>query len=280
MSIEYLGLSEINGSFVILEGVEKAAYEEIVKFRIDGNEKMGQVVEVAGDKAVVQVFEGTDEFSLNNTSARFIGKPMEIRLSEEILGRVFDGVGRPIDGLPPVFAEDVRDINGKPINPVSRVYPRNFIQTGISAIDGLVTLIRGQKLPIFTGNGLPNDQLAAQIVRQGSLGADSDEKFVIVFAAMGVKYDVADFFKRTFEESGALERVVMFLNYACIGHFDGHDQLCGSFAGNIFRQGGNSQQEGVSRLFVFRAGLYLRTGGHCKRGKGFRYPGADSHHAQ
>ena len=214
MSVEYIGLSEVNGSFVVLEGVRQAAFEEVVRFNVNGKIKTGQVVQVAGDKAVVQVFEGTEEISLKNTSARFLGRPMEIRLSEEILGRVFDGTGKPIDGLPQVYAEEIRDINGKPINPVSRIYPRDFLQTGVSAIDGLITLIRGQKLPIFTGNGLPNDQLAAQIVRQASLGSESGERFVIVFAAMGIKHDVADFFKRSFEESGASERVVMFLNLA------------------------------------------------------------------
>jgi len=214
MFVEYLGLSEIRGSFVVLEGVSGAAYGEAVAFKAAGRTKQGQVVLLSGDRVLVQVFEGTEEFSLDNTSTKFSGKPMEMRLSTEILGRVFDGVGRPIDGLPMVYGEHYADINGKPINPASRVYPRNFIQTGISAIDGLITLIRGQKLPIFTGNGLPNDKLAAQIVGQASLGEGNDDNFVIVFACLGVKHDVADFYKRMFEEAGVLGRVVMFLNLA------------------------------------------------------------------
>ena len=214
MSMEYLGFSEINGSFVVLDNVENPMFEEIVELKVGGKTKIGRVVQVEGSRAVVQVFEGTSDLTLSNASSRFTGKPLTIKLSEEILGRVFDGAGRPIDGLGEIYAECTRDVNGKAINPVSRRYPRNFIQTGVSAIDGLVTLIRGQKLPIFSGNGLPHDKLAAQIVRQASLGAQSDEKFAVVFAAMGVKYDVADFFRRTFAESGALERVVMFLNLA------------------------------------------------------------------
>lgn len=214
MQIEYLGLSEINSSFVVLDNVRGAGSEEVVKFKINGKQKIGRVVQIEGERAIIQVFEGTDDFSLSNTSTVFTGKPMEIKLSEDILGRTLDGTGRPIDGLGEIYAEKYGDINGKPINPVSRVYPRNFIQTGISSIDGLTTLIRGQKLPIFSGNGLPHDQLAAQIVRQASLGEGSNEKFAIVFAAMGVKYDVADYFKRAFEESGAIGRVVMFLNLA------------------------------------------------------------------
>ncbi|MDR1688245.1 MAG: V-type ATP synthase subunit B [Clostridiales bacterium] len=215
MVVEYMGLSEINGSFVVLEGVKDAAYEEIVELNIEGyKEKMGRVVSIYEEKVIVQVFEGTEEISLLNSTTRFSGRPMQMKLSEEILGRVFDGLGRPLDSLGEIYAEAFRDVNGKSINPVSRVYPRNYIQTGVSAIDGLVTLIRGQKLPIFSGNGLPHDQLAAQIVRQASLGAKSDDKFAIVFAAMGVKNDVADFFTRTFEDSGAIERVVMFLNLA------------------------------------------------------------------
>ncbi|KAI4454026.1 v-type proton atpase subunit b [Holotrichia oblita] len=213
--MEYIGLSEITGSLVILDGVDEPVYDEIVEIKVEGGaEKLGRVVQVFGNKVVVQVFQGTEELSLKNTVTKFTGRPMEIKLSEEILGRIFDGVGRPIDGMGEIYPECRRDVNGKPINPVSRVYPRNFIQTGVSAVDGLATLIRGQKLPIFSGNGLPHDQLAAQIVRQASLGRGSDEKFGIVFAAMGLKHDVADFFRRSFEESGAMERVVMFLNLA------------------------------------------------------------------
>ena len=214
MAIEYLGLSEVNGPLVVLEGVKNASYEEIVEFTVDGNEKkLGRIVAVYEDKAVIQVFEGTSSMSLTNTHTRLTGHPMEIGLSEEILGRTFDGIGKPIDRMGPIDAEVRRNVNGLPLNPVTRKYPRNFIHTGISAIDGLTTLIRGQKLPIFSGNGLPHDQLAAQIVQQASLG-DSDEKFAIVFAAMGVKYDVAEFFRRTFEESGVSDHVVMFLNLA------------------------------------------------------------------
>ena len=214
MAIEYLGLSEVNGPLVVLEGVKNASYEEIVEFTVDGNEKkLGRIVAVYEDKAVIQVFEGTSSMSLTNTHTRLTGHPMEIGLSEEILGRTFDGIGKPIDRMGPIDAEVRRNVNGLPLNPVTRKYPRNYIHTGISAIDGLTTLIRGQKLPIFSGNGLPHDQLAAQIVQQASLG-DSDEKFAIVFAAMGVKYDVAEFFRRTFEESGVDDNVVMFLNLA------------------------------------------------------------------
>ena len=215
MAIEYLGLSEINGPLVVLEGVKNASFDEIVEFRVDdGSRKLGRIVEIYEEKAVIQVFEGTENMSLQNTHTRLSGHPMEIELSPEILGRTFDGIGRPIDRLGPVIPEKKLNINGLPLNPVTREYPRNFIQTGISAIDGLTTLIRGQKLPIFSGNGLPHDQLAAQIVQQASLGADSDEKFAIVFAAMGVKYDVAEFFRRTFEESGVSDHVVMYLNLA------------------------------------------------------------------
>ena len=214
MAIEYLGLREVNGPLVVLEGVKNASYEEIVEFTVDGNEKkLGRIVAVYEDKAVIQVFEGTSSMSLTNTHTRLTGHPMEIGLSEEILGRTFDGIGKPIDRMGPIDAEVRRNVNGLPLNPVTRKYPRNYIHTGISAIDGLTTLIRGQKLPIFSGNGLPHDQLAAQIVQQASLG-DSDEKFAIVFAAMGVKYDVAEFFRRTFEESGVSDHVVMFLNLA------------------------------------------------------------------
>lgn len=215
MAIEYLGLSQINGPLAVLEGVEDAFYDEIVEITVAGREKkLGRIIEIYEDKAIIQVFEKTENMSLNNTATRLTGHPMEIALSEDILGRTFNGIGQPIDHLGPVRAETRRDINGLPLNPVSREYPRNYIRTGISAIDGLTTLIRGQKLPIFSGNGLPHDRLAAQIVKQASLGDDSDEKFAIVFAAMGVKYDVAEYFRTTFEESGVSDHVVMYLNLA------------------------------------------------------------------
>ena len=215
MAIEYLGLSSINGPLIALEGVQDAFYDEIVDFVVNGKEhKMGRIVEVYKDKAIIQVFEGTENMSLNNTHTRLTGHPMEIGLSEEMLGRTFNGIGEPIDDLGPITVEEARDVNGLPLNPVRREYPRNYIRTGISAIDGLTTLIRGQKLPIFSGNGLPHDQLAAQIVKQASLGGSTNEDFAIVFAAMGVKHDVADFFRRTFEESGVANHVAMFLNLA------------------------------------------------------------------
>ena len=215
MAIEYLGLSQINGPLAVLEGVQGAAYDEIVEMMVNGWEKrLGRVIEIYRDKAIIQVYEGTDGMALRNTHTRLTGRPMELGVSVDMLGRTFDGIGRPIDGLGDIVPEAMLDVNGKPLNPVTREYPRNYIRTGISAIDGLTTLIRGQKLPIFSGNGLPHDQLAAQIVQQASLGDDSDEKFAIVFAAMGVKYDVADFFRRTFEESGVSDHVAMFINLA------------------------------------------------------------------
>lgn len=215
MSIEYLGLSEINGPLIVLEGVRNASFDEIVEITIEGNKKkIGRIVELYEDKAVIQVFQGTEDMSLYNTHTKLLGHPMEISLSPDILGRIFNGVGQPIDGLGTIIPEIRRNINGQPLNPCTREYPRNYIKTGISAIDCLTTLIRGQKLPIFSGNGLPHDQLAAQIVKQASLGENSEGEFAIIFAAMGIKHDVADFFKRTFEESGASSHVVMFLNLA------------------------------------------------------------------
>lgn len=215
MAIEYLGLSNINGPLVVLEGVQEAFFDEIVEFVVDGNvKKMGRIVELDNERAVIQVFEGTENMSLQNTHTKLTGHPMEVPVSADMLGRTFNGVGVPVDGLGPVIADERRNVNGLPLNPVKREYPRNYIRTGISAIDGLTTLIRGQKLPIFSGNGLPHDQLAAQIVKQASLGDDSDEEFAIVFGAMGVKHDVAEFFRKTFEESGVSDHVCMFLNLA------------------------------------------------------------------
>ena len=217
MAIEYLGLSAINGPLVVLEGVQDASFDEIVEMTVEGKaKKLGRIIEVYENKAIIQVFEGTDGLALRNVHTRLTGHPMELAVSGDMLGRTFNGIGEPIDGLGDINSETLLDVNGKPLNPVTREYPRDYIRTGISAIDGLMTLIRGQKLPIFSGNGLPHDELAAQIVRQASLGdnADTSEKFAVVFAAMGVKYDVADFFRRTFEESGVSDHVAMFINLA------------------------------------------------------------------
>jgi V/A-type H+-transporting ATPase subunit B len=213
VSVQILGLKEVTGPLVALDGIKDVGFDEMAELILeDGSRRLGRVVEIQGDKAILQVFEGTAGVSLHNVRTRFVGHPMEIPLSEELLGRIFNGVGAPIDGLGPIFAAKRADINGHALNPVSREYPRNYIRTGISSIDALTTLIRGQKLPIFSGSGMNHNKLAAQIVRQAQISGDKKEKFAIVFAAMGVKNDVADYFKRQFEESGVLERVVMFLN--------------------------------------------------------------------
>ena len=215
MIFEYIGVKEINGSLIVLDDVDCPSYEEIVEIRLDnGTVRHGRIVTIEGGRAVIQVFEGTRGISLNNTRTRLKGRPMELDLSSEIQGRIFSGVGTPIDGLGRIYPEKRMNVNGTPINPVSRVYPQNYICTGISSIDTLVTLIRGQKLPIFSGSGMKHNELAAQIVRQAKIANDEDAKFCIVFAAMGVKNDVADYFRRSFEESGVLQRVTMFLNLA------------------------------------------------------------------
>ena len=213
MSLQYVGLKEINGPLVVMEHVENASYDEVAEIRLnDGSTRLGRVVEISGDKVVLQVFEGTKGLSLTNTKTKFTGRPMEMPLSEEILGRVFNGAGKPIDGLGEIFAEKSMDINGEPLNPVARTYPRNYINTGISTIDALMTLIRGQKLPIFSGSGMSHNKLAVQIVRQAKIAEESGNDFAVIFAAMGVKNDVADYFRRCFEDSGVLQRVAMFLN--------------------------------------------------------------------
>ena len=214
MKLEYIGLSEMVGSLIFLDGVSGIGYDEMAEISLAGGEKRyGRVIQLDGSRAVLQVFEGTRGISLENARTNFTGRPMELALSSEMLGRIFDGAGRPIDGLGELFPEERRNINGSAMNPVSRLYPRSCIYTGISAIDGMSTLIRGQKLPIFSGAGMRHNDVAAQIVRQAKV-ADDDGEFAIVFAAMGVKNDVADFFKKDFEEAGALQRVVMFVNLA------------------------------------------------------------------
>lgn len=215
MRIEYIGLSQISGSLVFLDGVSGVSYDDMAEITLDnGQRRYGRVTKLEGDRVALQIFEGTKGISLESARTRFTGKPMELALSSEMLGRVFDGSGNPIDGLGELYPEERRNINGSAINPVSRTYPRSCIYTGISAIDGMSTLIRGQKLPIFSGAGMSHNDLAAQIVRQAHVASDDDAEFAIVFAAMGVKNDVAEFFRKDFEDSGTLSRVVMFLNLA------------------------------------------------------------------
>jgi V/A-type H+-transporting ATPase subunit B len=218
---EVIGVSRIEGPLVVVERTGSVGYDEVVEI-IDplGHPRLGRVLEVGEGTAVVEVFAGTRGLSIDGTRVNFQGMPFQIPVAEEMLGRIFNGLGMPLDGGPQPLAERFADINGLPINPTARVYPVDYIQTGISSIDGLNTLLRGQKLPIFSGAGLPHDQLAAQIVRQAALSAPAgqaaaqSEQFAIVFAAMGVKNDVATYFRESFTQSGALTRVAMFLNLA------------------------------------------------------------------
>ena len=210
--IKYSTVSEIAGPLMIVEGIKEVGYGEIVKIILQNEERLGQVLEAAEGKAVIQVFEGTRGLDTKNTSVIFTGKPMEIGVSQEMLGRIFDGMARPIDGSPSPIPDDIRNVNGFPINPSSREYPRDPIQTGISTIDGMNTLVRGQKLPIFSGAGLPHNELAAQIARQAKV--TGQEEFAVIFAAMGITAEESDFFIRDFEETGAIERSILFLNLA------------------------------------------------------------------
>jgi V/A-type H+-transporting ATPase subunit B len=213
MNLKYVGLSEITGSIVMLDDVPELAFEEMVEITLaDGSVRTGRVVQIEGRRAAIQVFEGTRELGLAKTLTRFTGHPMQMPLSKELLGRVLNGSGRPIDGLGDIYPVKYADVNGNPLNPVQRVYPRNYINTGVSSIDCLMTLIRGQKLPIFSGSGMQHNKLAVQIVRQAKIAEEEGSDFCVVFAAMGVKNDVAEYFRTSFAETGALDNVVMFLN--------------------------------------------------------------------
>lgn len=212
--VQYSKIAEIKGPLVIVDGVDNAAFDELVEIETtEGERRLGKVLEVGNGKAVVQVFEGTTGLSVSGTNAKFVGKVMEMPVSEQVLGRVFDGLGRAKDGLPEPVAESFLDINGAPMNPEQREYPKDFIQTGVSVIDGMLTLVRGQKLPIFSGSGMSHNILAAQIARQAAI-VGTDDSFAVVFAAIGVQYSEAEYFKRSLEESGALKRSVLFLNLA------------------------------------------------------------------
>lgn len=210
---EYTTITEVAGPLLLVEGVEGATYEELVQITLPGGlHRRGKVLEVDHDKALIQLFEGASGVDVQFSRVRFLGKGIEVGVSLDMLGRVFDGMGNPIDGGPKIIAEDKRDINGSPINPYAREFPREFIQTGISAIDGLNTLVRGQKLPIFSGSGLPHNRLAAQIARQAKV--ITGEQFAVVFGAMGITFEEAQFFQDEFRKTGAIERTVLFLNLA------------------------------------------------------------------
>ena len=210
---EYVGVSRISGPIIVVEGVKGVGFDEMVEIVTPSGEiRRGRVLEVGRGKAIVQVFEGTTGLSLSETRVRFLGEPLKVPVSTEMLGRVMNSLAEPIDGNPKPFAEEMQDVNGNPLNPTAREYPRDFIQTGISVIDGMCSLVRGQKLPIFSASGLPHNILAAQIARQAEIA--SGEDFYIVFAAMGIKHDEAAFFQRSFERGGAIKRVAMFINLA------------------------------------------------------------------
>lgn len=212
--IEYKGLVSVDGPIVIVKRTSNVFFGEIAYIRdSSGDIRTGRVIDVSEQYCVVQIFGSTSGLALEGTSIEFLENPMELRVSEQLMGRIFNGLGEPMDGYPELYASKKLNVNGNPINPYARVYPRDFIQTGISAIDGMNTLIRGQKLPVFSGNGLPHNRLTAQIIRQAKI-LSADEQFVMVFAGMGIKYDVARFFIDTFEKSGVLSRVVMFLSLA------------------------------------------------------------------
>ncbi|MBU5484893.1 V-type ATP synthase subunit B [Clostridium sp. MSJ-11] len=211
---EYRTVREVVGPLMVVDGVENVKYDELVEIEIQTGEiRRGRVLEINEDKALVQLFEGSAGINLKGSKAKFLGKPLEISVSEDMLGRVFDGLGRPKDNGPKIIPEKRMDINGEPINPVARNYPSEFIQTGVSAIDGLNTLVRGQKLPVFSGSGLPHAQLAAQIARQARV-LGSDSKFAVVFAAIGITFEEAQFFIDDFTRTGAIDRSVLFMNLA------------------------------------------------------------------
>lgn len=214
MPKEYKTIKEVVGPLMLVDCVENVKYDELVRIRqANGEERTGKVLEVNEDKALIQLFDSSQGLKISSSKVTFLGHGIEIKLSPDILGRVFDGMGRPIDGGGELIPTAVMDINGTPLNPVARDYPSEFIQTGISAIDGLNTLVRGQKLPIFSGSGLPHAKLAAQIARQARVRGTDDE-FAVVFAAVGITFEEADFFIQDFKKSGSIERSVLFMNLA------------------------------------------------------------------
>lgn len=290
---EYNTIREIVGPLMLVEGVEGVKYNELVEIRQENGEvRSGKVLEINRDKALVQLFEASQGIKMATSKARFLGHGIELGVSEDMLGRVFDGMGRPRDGGAPIIPEMKLDINGQPINPVARDYPNEFIQTGISAIDGLNTLVRGQKLPVFSMSGMPHAELAAQIARQAKV-LGSDAKFAVVFAAVGITFEEADFFISDFRKTGAIERAVMFINLAndpaveristprmaltaaeylafekdmhVFGHHHRHHQLRRSVARGFGGKKGSSRQTRIPRLYVHRPCKHVRA---CRQNRG------------
>jgi V/A-type H+-transporting ATPase subunit B len=293
MTKDYRTVREIVGPLVLLDGAQGVKYGELVEFRTISGLRHGQVLEVSGDTVLVQVFEGSSGMDRGQTVTRFLGHGVQFGVSRDIIGRVFSGLGAPIDGFASILPEKVLDINGDPMNPYARDYPDEFIQTGISAIDGLNTLVRGQKLPIFSGNGLPHAQIAAQIARQARVLTGSDE-FAVVFGAMGITFEEADYFISDFRKSGAINQSVLFMNLA-------NDPVIERIATPRFALSaaeylafelgmhvlvilsdmtqGSPWKARIPRILVHRSGDDLRASGSHQRQEGLHYATAYPDHA-
>jgi V/A-type H+-transporting ATPase subunit B len=293
---EYNGVHEIEGPLVYIRKTHPVGYRELVEcVDREGKTRLGMVLDTSDEVVVVQIFDGTSGLTLPDTHIRFMGEPISLGVSREMLGRVFNGLGKPIDGGTAPRAEENMDVNGRPINPTAREYPRDLIQTGVSIIDGMTTLIRGQKLPIFSGNGLPHNELAAQIARQAKIrGSESD--FAVVFAAMGVKHDVARFFIDSFEETGVLDNVALFLSLADDPSIERTitPRTALTLAEHLaFNKGmhvlvimtditnwRNPQPKRLSGISVFGLGGNIRAFRNDERHSGFHHPASHSDHAQ
>ena len=279
---EYRTIQEVNGPLMVVRRVSGVTYDELGEIELpDGTVRRCQVLEVNGDNAVVQLFESSAGINLAESKVRFLGHPLQLGVSGDMLGRVFNGMGKPIDGGPEILAEEYRDINGLPMNPAARDYPNEFIQTGISTIDGLNTLVRGQKLPIFSGSGLPHAALAAQIARQARVLGDDAGNFAVVFAAIGITFEESDFFVPEFRRTGAIDRTVLCQRpgggahrhpphgphrrrvpglregHARAGHHDRHHQLRRGPARGVRRQEGGARTPGLPRLPLHQSGYPL-----------------------
>ena len=297
MPKEYRTIQEIAGPLMLVRGVEGVTYDELGEIElVNGETRRCKVLEVNGSDVLVQLFESSTGINLSNSKVRFLGRSMELGVSEDMLGRVFDGLGRPIDDGPEILPEARMDINGLPMNPAARSYPEEFIQTGVSAIDGLNTLVRGQKLPIFSASGLPHAQLAAQIARQAKV-LGKDENFAVVFAAMGITFEESNFFVESFRETGALDRTVLFVNLAndpAIERiatprmaltaaeylaFEKDMHVRGRPPRSVRGPQGSAGTPRVSGLYVHGPGVHLRESRTAEREEGKHHHDPHPHHA-